>query len=101
MRRVSATALGAVAEASLRPVLVQLAVQVEPLEDELERRGDTRRSALGAEHLERSAEAAHAGHLAGVLGGGHRLGDLERDTPPEGGQELVEGARLEVAVEDV
>src|SRR6185436_15027413 len=97
-RRTAASA--PVAVAAGLGVLVELAAQVQSLEDELERRRRARRIAR-AELLHGGVERTHFGDLADVLLGWHRVGDVDAEAALKGGHDRLQLAAREAAVEDV
>src|SRR4029453_10100216 len=103
--KISAPSTGAVASASVAVaaglgVLVELAAQVQSLEDELERRRRAGRITC-AELLHGGVQRAHLGDLADVLFGRHRVGDVDAEAALKGGHDRIELAAREAAVEDV
>src|SRR5262245_33687532 len=81
-------------------VLVELACQVQSLEDELERRCRARWIAR-AELLHGGVERTHLGDLADVFLGRHRVGDVDAEAALEGGHDRIQLAAREATVEDV
>src|SRR5437773_8364782 len=81
-------------------VLVELAGEMQPFEDELERGGHARRIRR-AELLRRGVERGHAVDLLHVLLGRHRIGHGDREPALERCHHLVELAPAEAPGEDV
>src|SRR5579875_567023 len=82
-------------------LLVQLAVQVEPFEDELDRRGDRGRAGLGPELAHRSPEFRQLTEQADVALGRHAISDLDREAALETVDQRFELGDAEVAIEDI
>src|SRR5206468_8390866 len=95
-----AAASAPVAVAAGLGVLVELAAQVQPLEDELERRRRGGRIAR-AELLHGGVQRTHFGDLAEIFSGRHRIGDVDAEATLEGGHDRIQLAAREAAVEDV
>src|SRR2546423_4592537 len=79
-----------VARAVIHTIFVELAVEVQPLEDELDGRGDARRVILHAELGHRALDADRRRGLQHVLHGGHGIADLDVQPSLEGMNQLVE-----------
>src|SRR5947209_4546555 len=85
----------------LATLFVELAVEVQSLEDELDRRRDRGRIAGGAELADRALHAGDLQRLLHVLLARERRRDVHRRAALEGGEERVELDERERAVEDV
>src|SRR4051794_24400315 len=90
-----------VAHASGATILVELAVEMQPLEHQLDGAGDLGGIALAAKLLDRRSEPSHFGRLTYVLEAAQRVADVDLQAVVEARQELIELVQGEVTIEDV
>src|SRR5260370_37149296 len=82
-------------------ILVELAIQMYVLQDELNCGGRAGGIALCVELADRGPQAAHLGHLLHVLHGGHHVPGIGPEAALEVRQQLIELLQQEVSVEYV